>query len=378
VNRDPGDEDGAHERLAEDEGDDRRHAGQRDEGDPDTVQRSEHAPRIRPVRWFRNLTAILVALAAGCTAIPPPSGPQPETTVTAATDPTTSSSSTSTTAAPVTTTTLPGEPKALITPKGIPVAVRAVIENGYLVTSPCGVPTIVRDGEPVYGARVVLDPGHGGSRDVGAQGRNGLPEKQANLRVALETAARLEERGISVLLTRTGDYATTIPTRADLADHVGAEVLVSIHHNAPTPGPSTRPGTEIFYQSFSAESRRLGGVIYEHVVAALSRFTEVAWTAAPDAGVITVLNRNGRDTYGMIRRPRTPSVLVEMGYMSNPAEAELFATEEYVEVAATALADGIEAYLTTDAPGTGWYEPGRIFTAAPGLTTQGCEEVPLE
>ena len=110
----------------------------------------------------------------------------------------------------------------------------------------------------------------------------------------------------------------------------------------------------------------------------MSKFTEVAWVAAPDSGVITVHNQRGTDTYGMLRVPETPAVLLELGYISNPAEAELFATEEYVEVAGGAIADAIESYLNTDEAGSGWYEPGRQFTAATGLTGSACVETPLE
>lgn len=372
-----GDEDGAHHPLPESKRHEGSHTGQRDEGDPDAVQGSEHTPSIRPGRDIvnRRFLALSAVLLAACTSLPvgqtAPSSSSVTTTTTVVT-------TTTSTIADTTTTVLSSTPLGLITPTGIPVAVRLVSPDGYIVWSPCGNLTRVTDGEPIYGARVVLDPGHGGNRDIGSQGRNGLPEKVANLRVAFEAQAQLEARGIPTVLTRTADYATTIPVRARLADHLGAEVLVSIHHNGPTPGPSPTPGTEIFYQSFSAESRRLGGVLYEHVVDALSQFSDVQWAKAPDGGVITVLNEDGRDTYGMVRRPRTPAVLLEMGYMSNPSEAELFATVEYVEVAGRAIADAIEAYLNTDVPGTGWYEPGRTFRAAPGLSGAACVETPLE
>lgn len=371
-------EDGAHEVLAEDDRDQRRHPGQSDEGDPDSVQWSEHTPRIRRRRGIVNRRSIaaIVVLVAGCAAVPVGHSDPPN--VVTITTTTTTGSTTTTTTGSATTTTNPGRPLGLITATGVPVAISVVLPEGFLVHSPCGVLVRVSGGEPLYRTPVVLDPGHGGDRDVGAQGRNGLPEKVANLRVAFAAQAQLEQRGIPTVLTRTADYATTIPMRSNLADTLEAEVLVSIHHNAPTPGPSPKPGTEIFMQSNSPESRRLGGVLYTHVVRSLSAFSEVEWSAAPDAGVITVHNQRGTDTYGMLRIPKTPSVLLEVGYMSNPSEANLFATEEYTEVAGRAIADAIESYLTTDEPGTGWYEPGRQFTAAPGLTGPACVDPPLE
>lgn len=370
---DTGEEDCADHELAESQGYQSGNGRHGDQCDPHSVQWAEHDPRIRGQGVKRGAVVAMVLLAA-CTTptVDPTSTTAPSTTSTSTT------STSTTTTLPATTTTHPGRPLGLITPAGVPVAVRFVVPTGYMVYSPCGVLTRVSGGEPIYRTPVVLDPGHGGDRDVGAQGRNGLPEKVANLRVAFSAQEQLTSRGIPAVLTRTADYATTIPTRSRLADTLEAEVLVSIHHNAPTPGPSPKPGTEIFFQTGSEESRRLGGVLYTHVVRALSQFTEVQWSAAPDAGVITVHNRRGVDTYGMLRVPETPAVLLEIGYMSNPSEAELFATEEYVEVAGRAIADAIESYLTTDEPGSGWFEPGRQFTASPGLTGSACVETPLE
>ena len=54
-----------------------------------------------------------------------------------------------------------------------------------------------------------------------------------------------------------------------------------------------------------------------------------SWSSARDAGVMTVLNSGGDDAYGMIRRPNTPTALIELGYVSNLSEPQLFDTPEY-------------------------------------------------
>lgn len=292
---------------------------------------------------------------------------------------TTTSSTTSTT------TTLPAAPgpsfkdmavDALVTPTGVVVAVLEQTPTGYLVRTPCGAETVVGAGTPVGDISVVIDPGHGGEVDTGAVGPNGLIEKHINLEVSQALQAKLIVRGIPVLLTRTGDYATLLGVRAGLADHVGADLVLSVHHNAPTPGPSTRPGTEVFVQSESPDSRRLGGLVWSRVVEALSEF-DVAWSAAPDAGVLSVLSTRGNDAYGMIRGPDTVSVLAEIGYLSNRAEAELFATTEYVEAISTAFADAIESYLTTEAEGSGFVAEPRVFNPQPGIGGALCVDPAL-
>jgi N-acetylmuramoyl-L-alanine amidase len=266
---------------------------------------------------------------------------------------------------------------ALITPSGVIVAVIEKVATGYLVRTPCGDTATISGGEPVGPVRVVLDPGHGGEVDSGAVGSNGLREADLNLTVAQATQQELEARGIPTLLTRTKDYATRIGTRAQLADHLGAEILVSIHHNAPTPGASTSPGTEIFIQSDSERSRRLGGLIWEHVVDGLTDIDGIQWSAAPDAGVLRVLNPEGEDAYGMVRLPETVSVLSELAYISSSAEAEMLATDEYVEIAAASVGDAIETYFEETDLGSGYVLEPRVFRPQRGISEDACEDPDL-
>ena len=91
---------------------------------------------------------------------------------------------------------------------------------------------------------------------------------------------------------------------------------------------------------------------------------------------MTVLNTRGTDAYGIIRNPNTPTALIELGYISNPAEAELHLDPAYTVTAARALADAIEAYLTTDEQGSGFSE-GRVFDPSPGVGRDVCVEPDL-
>jgi N-acetylmuramoyl-L-alanine amidase len=328
---------------------------------------------------MRSLVAALVVLIGACsftdalgsdtTLVP---GPPP--------DPTTSQPTTTTfiaTTIPTVTTTLdPLAGDALVTPTGVVVAVLDQTPEGFLVRTPCGNETVVSTGTPVGGVSVLVDPGHGGEIDTGAVGSNGLMERDLNLVVSQALEARLIVRGIPVLLTRTANYASTLGVRTALADHLRAEILLSVHHNAPTPGPADRPGTEVFVQHDSNESRRLGGLVWNHVVRGLSQF-DIQWSAASDAGVLSVLSTRGEDAYGINRNTETVSVLAELGYLSNPSEAELFATNEYVDAAAEALADAVEAYLTTDDAGSGFIAEPRVFNPQPGIGGDACVDPDL-
>lgn len=264
-----------------------------------------------------------------------------------------------------------GSPGGLITPSGVVVAVDRVFA-GYWITTPCGRNERISEGTPLESVDVVIDPGHGGPRDTGAVAPTGLIERDLNLVVAKEAERVLGERGVSVVLTRNADYGSTLTVRANLADRLNARVLVSIHHNGPSPGPSPVPGVEVFIQNGSAESRRLGGLLWEEAMAALGQF-DVDWVAASDSGVMIVLNTRGDDAYGIIRHPNVPTALIELGHISNRSEADLHATEAYVRAAGQAVADAVAKFLKTNETGGGFGE-GRVFDPNPGLAQDRCND----
>lgn len=271
----------------------------------------------------------------------------------------------------------PSDIDALVTSTGVPMAVLGVDEGAYLAVAPCGQIVRVQSGQPISGVEVVIDPGHGGPIDTGAVGPGGLVERDINLLVATATEAELRHRGIEVMLTRTDDYAVPLGVRALYADAAGAELMVSIHHNSPSPLPSAVPGADVFVQSESADSARLGGLVREEVVAALDQFEGIDWVATTDSGVIVVLNSEGTDAYGMMAYPATPTALVELSYISNPAEEQLMETLAYRQAMAIALADAVEAYLTTDRPGSGFTEAPRIYNPARAPGAEVCQNPDL-
>lgn len=277
---------------------------------------------------------------------------------------------------------LEGEfPPGLITPRGVSVAVLGVNEGRFVVMTPCGSISTVGSGLPLQGVRVVVDPGHGGSYDVGAVGPNGLAERDLNLTLSYAVMNELSSRGIPAASTRNGHYGSTLSVRAAFADALGAEALVSIHHNGPTYSTGSRPGTEVYVQSVSdqqarTDSARLGGLLHQEIANALAGFENVSWSRVPGAGVLRVLSTRGSDAYGMIRHPNVPAVLVEYGYLTNRSEAALFATDEYIRVAAKATVNAIEAYLNTDRSGTESNRRPRVFN--PARAPSSCNEVALE
>lgn len=251
----------------------------------------------------------------------------------------------------------PATATAVVTPGGIVVPVISRAGDGWMVRTPCNATASLSQargrsaGSPV----IVLDPGHGGA-EPGAVSPSGMAEAGVNLAVARYTQAALEAVGVTALMTRTGDYEVTLATRSELARAVAPKAFVSIHHNAAPDGPRDGPGSETYYQIGSADSKRLAGLIYEEIVRAMSQY-RVAWVADRDAGAKYRPGTNG-DYYAMLRQPgKVVSVLAELAFISNPAEAELIARDDVQKVEGEAVARGIVRYLTTRHQGSGFVEP---------------------
>ena len=268
----------------------------------------------------------------------------------------------------------------LITPSGVNVVILAELPNyssvlkAYIVRTPCGRAVRVYGGTPVNDIQIVIDPGHGGI-DGGA-GYYGLREHSVNLSVAEAFQEELTIRGINSFLVRTSNYHIPLSSRGLIADHVQAKAMISIHHNAPKIASSRHPGTEAFIQSNSANSARLGTLVYESVYEALDQFSWIQWTSQYDAGVIRVLNKRGTDTYGMLSRPKTPTTLVELTYLANRAEANLIKSADYLPTVTQALADATEQYLN-EPSGEEYQSTVRNFTAADAPGYSVCRDPEL-
>jgi N-acetylmuramoyl-L-alanine amidase len=350
---------------------------------------------IRRAHALAALVLALALVAGACSgggetesAEPPLDEPTTTTSSTVPETTTTTEPPTTTTEPPTTTTQAPQslaagpQPEAVLSPAGVVVPVVGREGDALLVGTPCGRTAPLRTGTPVDGA-VVLDAGHGGV-EPGAVGPGGLEERHLNLAVTRATQAVLEANGVPVVLTRNGDYRITLEARAKIVEAVKPQAFVSIHFNAEPDGPRPEgPGAETYYQtrgSAAAESKRLSGLIYEEVVKALAAaYPGTAWVADRDAGAKYRTSSRGDDYYGIIRRTQgTPGVLAELGFISNPAEEELYRRADVQQVAGQAVANGILRFLRTPDPGSGFVEPyPRETPAGGGGGADNCQDPAL-
>ena len=175
-------------------------------------------------------------------------------------------------------------------------------------------------------AVVVIDPGHGGYDRGGMPGQV-LPEKPFTLDVGKRLARILKnDRGMKVVLTRTDDYYVSLPQRTSIANAYAGynAVFVSIHFNSGRRLGAY--GIETYY--YNSRAYRLAALIHPRVIQAMGSI---------DRGI----RRRG---YFVLRRNRLPAVLVECGFLTNPAEAAHIVTPGARENLAQAIAAGIERY----------------------------------
>jgi N-acetylmuramoyl-L-alanine amidase len=334
----------------------------------------------------RALSALLVVLAAAtaCADSEVDGSVDVASSARAVVEPSTTAT-TATTNTTTTTTLAPeldgdGVPRVARTTTDIVMPVIEELDGGILVRTPCQDLAVVRDAATLDRVHVVLDPGHGGE-ESGSATADGLAEKNVNLDVAMIAEEMLSEQGFVVTLTRYADIRIPLVTRVEIADSLNALLLVSIHHQGTDPDVprSDTPGTEVYYQQDSDESKRFAGLLHEEAVAKLGQFEIDSWFANPDAGATYRQNPDtGEDFYGMVRRPETPAVLAEMSFLGNPEEVELLRSPDFLRAEAEAISDAVIRWFTTEDPGSGFVEPSfSLRSSGGGGGLNGCVDPDL-
>ena len=176
------------------------------------------------------------------------------------------------------------------------------------------------NGKPV----VCIDAGHGG-RDNGSSSGQRM-EKDDNLKMAQAVAEYLATQGADVVMTRTGDTYLELSERCEIANGRQVDYFVSLHRNA---GNGT--GVEIWVYSGVGEktSELAENILTELDTAGIQR----------NRGVREVTQGGGGDNYFVNTHTEMPSCIVEMGFIGNARDNELF--DEKLRDYAAAIGDGI-------------------------------------
>ncbi|MBR5509683.1 MAG: N-acetylmuramoyl-L-alanine amidase [Lachnospiraceae bacterium] len=172
----------------------------------------------------------------------------------------------------------------------------------------------------------------------GTTGRTtGLKEYELNLQVALKLEKILQERGYEVLMVRTvHEVNMSNSERAAVANEADADVFIRIHANGSD--NSSVNGAMTICQT---RSNPYNGELYEQS-RALSDCVLEAFVEKTGAKKQRVWET---DTMSGINWANVPTTIVEMGYMTNPTEDQNMASEEYQDLMAEGMADGIDRFL---------------------------------
>lgn len=186
------------------------------------------------------------------------------------------------------------------------------------------------------GKTIVVDAGHGGT-DPGVVGPSGVPEKEITLAVAKRLHDLLQQGGARVLMTREKDESLgdskrdDLTARVELANESGADIFVSIHANSFH--EPDEDGAQTFSQPGCVESRKLSHAIQAEIVRLLRNTVRVPREV----------------DYFLNRQTKMPSVIVEIGFLTNPREERLLLDPGYQSQMAFAIYAGIIKYFAEQA-----------------------------
>lgn len=184
------------------------------------------------------------------------------------------------------------------------------------------------------GKTVMLDAGHGGE-DPGASGPGGSAyprESEINLILTAALKEELEKAGAEVLLTRASDKTVSLDQRVEKAVSLAPDLFISLHHNSAD-------------QTADFCSTSGGLMLYSSPLSAglAETLAEQLWSGVGEKEVAC-----RRQSLRVCRQTRFPAVMVEAGYLCNPAEYELLCREDIARKIAKNIVNGLNGYFVTD------------------------------
>lgn len=224
---------------------------------------------------------------------------------------------------------------------------------------------------------VVIDPGHGGN-DPGAIGRRGK-EKNINLNVALKLGKLIEEncKDTKVVYTRKSDIFVPLHQRADIANSVKANLFISIHTNAVAKSSAHVKGAETYTLGLHRTQENLEVAKKENSVILIEENYKQRYAGfnpnssesyiifefmqdknmSQSVGFATQIQKHFKNCnridkgvhqagFLVLRETSMPSVLIELGYISNPTEETYLISEKGTSTLANAIYQAFLEYKT--------------------------------
>ncbi len=200
---------------------------------------------------------------------------------------------------------------------------------------------------------IMIDPGHGGE-DQGTLGYHNTQEKRFTLDMAARVERCLRKEGFKTLMTRRDDTFVSLEDRSEMTNSSDADIFVSLHFNSASPNTTAR-GIETYCLTpmglsstgsirhrfgigdfgeepgnrFDAHNMLLAYLVQQSILKALP--------TTEDRGV-------KRARFFVIKATERPAILVENGFLSNPAEEKLIQSAAYRDKLAAAIAAGVKKF----------------------------------
>ncbi|MBD0384586.1 N-acetylmuramoyl-L-alanine amidase CwlD [Paenibacillus sedimenti] len=202
---------------------------------------------------------------------------------------------------------------------------------------------------PLSGKTIALDAGHGGP-DGGASSKEGVIEKDINLAITLQLRDYLQQAGAIVVMTRETDTdlagsgtkgyskrkTEDLHNRAEITNNKKADMFLSVHLNS-IPSQKWR-GAQTFYYPNNPNNPTLAALIQNELKKNLENTDRAAKEADKSVYLLKTLT--------------IPSALVEVGFLSNPDEARLLASEKYQKKVAASIYQGVLRYYSGEKVGS--------------------------
>lgn len=182
-----------------------------------------------------------------------------------------------------------------------------------------------QSGGGISGKTVVIDAGHGGY-DQGAKGSLGTIEKDLTLKTARLLDKKLKKAGANVIMTRSRDEYVPLYNRTNTAIENRADAFISLHYDS-IEDTVTNGHTTYYYYSYD---KKLADTIHWHL-----------------GNEIKLKDRGTKfGNYYVLRENSQPSILLELGYLSNAAEEQAIDTKRYRDTVTTAIVKGLKDYFS--------------------------------
>jgi N-acetylmuramoyl-L-alanine amidase len=213
--------------------------------------------------------------------------------------------------------------------------------------------TISEYSKYLSGRKIFLDPGHGGEDRKNKNKTGDVVEADVNLRIALNLKKYLEAAGAIVILSREEDKTVKLEDRSELSNASGAELFISIHHNAAFDREDIYSDyTAVYYHAHEIDS------VYEPCNHDIARFIErdLSYVMHNPGGLgsfdgtYSDFNIYPKEGYSVLRKANIPAVLVECGFHTSRFEDLRLNKEEFNQIQAWGIFKGLAKYFKAGKP----------------------------